>query len=358
MNERITIADFVRDAAASLDENAHGYYRAGADRELTLADNEAAFDRIRILPRVLRGVGRRDLSTTVLGIPVSMPVIAAPMAMQRMASADGELDTARACRNADTVMVLSTVSNTGVEQVVPERQGPIWFQLYVYRDRSLTENTIRRAEAAGCRALVLTVDAPLIGQREADVRGRFHMPDHLELPHIVEPNPPTSRPTDNPESALNAYASDKLDPDLDWDIIDWIRERTSLPIVLKGILHPDDAVIAADRGVDAIVVSNHGGRQLDTVPSGIDALPAVVGAVAGRVEVLMDGGVRRGTDVLKALAFGARAVLVGRPLLWGLTLDGAAGAEQVLEILRTELDRAMALAGCPDLASIDRSIIM
>jgi len=357
MNERITIADFVRDAAAILDGNALGYYRSGADRELTLADNENAFDRIRILPRVLRGVGRRDMATTVLGEPVSMPVIAAPMAMQRMASADGELDTARACRGADTIMVLSTISNTGVEHVVPERSGPVWFQLYVYRDRAVTENIIRRAESSGCRALVLTVDAPLIGQREADVRGRFRMPGHLDLPHVLNPDQPMSREADSPQSALNAYASDHLDQDLDWDIIDWIRERTSMPIVLKGIMHPDDAVTAAERGVDGIVVANHGGRQLDTVPAGIDALPAVVDAVAGRVEVLMDGGVRRGTDVLKALAFGARAVLVGRPLLWGLTVDGSAGAEQVLEILRTELDRAMALAGCPDLASIDRTII-
>jgi 4-hydroxymandelate oxidase len=353
----ITLADYETAAAQCLDANAFGYYSAGADDQRTLADNPAAYGRIKLLPRVLCGVGTPDLSTTVLGTRVSLPVLIAPMAMQGMAHAEAEAGTARAAREADTVMVLSTISNTAIEDVIAAREGPVWFQLYIYRDRAACAALVRRAEAAGCSALVVTVDAPVIGQRESDIRNRFAMPAHLSLPNVLDTGAPMTTAGEGPQSALNAYAHHQLDPLIQWSDIDWLRDITSMPIVLKGILHPNDARMALARGASGIIVSNHGGRQLDTVPATIEALPAVLDAVGADCEVYVDGGVRRGTDVLKALALGARAVLLGRPILYGLAVDGSAGAAQVLAILRAELERAMVLTGCASRSDVGPELI-
>jgi len=356
--DRITLDDYTAAAADCLDDNALGYYAAGADDQRTLADNVAAYARIKLLPRVLREVGTPDPAASVLDTPVAMPVMVAPMAMQGMAHPDGEAATARAAQAADTIMVLSTISNTTIEDVVAARQGPVWFQLYVYRDREASAALVKRAAAAGCSALVITVDAPVIGQREYDIRNRFTMPASLSLPNVADAGAPMTLASEGPQSALNAYAHHQLDPTLGWADIDWLRGLTDLPIVLKGVLHPEDARLAIAHGASGIIVSNHGGRQLDTVPASIDALPAIVDAVAGECEVYVDGGIRRGTDVLKALALGARAVLVGRPILWGLAVDGSDGAAHVLSILRSELVRAMALAGCPSCADIGPDLIV
>lgn len=351
----INLFEYELRARANLPRAAFDYYVSGAHDELTVTDNRAALDRIRLLYRVLVDVGQRDASTSVLGSPVAMPVLLAPTAFHRLAHPDGELASARAAGSAGTIMILSSLSNTDVEDVCAAATGPVWFQLYVYRDRTATEGLVARAEAAGCRAIVLTVDAPLLGCRERDVRNRFHLPEGLSVKNMLPAG--YGAVAEQAGSGLAAYFASLIDPTLDWDDIAWLRSKTSLPIVLKGIVRPDDAARAAQVGAAAIVVSNHGGRQLDGSVATIDALPAIAAAIDGRLEILIDGGIRRGTDVVKALALGARAVCVGRPVLWGLAVDGQAGVEHVLALLRDELDLAMALCGAPNVAACTPDLI-
>lgn len=343
-------------ARAVVDPVAWDYYQSGANDEVTLRENRLAFSRIRLRPRMLTGSGEPDIRATVLGESLRSPILVAPMAYQRLAHDEGEAAMARGASAAGSLMCVSTMANTSLEDVAQAATGPLWFQLYVYRDRSVTESLVRRAEAAGYRALVVTVDMPAIGRREVDVRNGFGMPPHLKLANFQGAMAEESR-TEPGKSALVHYAHARLDPNLTWEGIEWIASITSLPILLKGILTAEDAALAVAHGVAGIIVSNHGGRQLDGAVASIEALPEVVEVVAGRCEVLMDGGVRRGTDVLKALALGARAVLLGRPALWGLATDGAAGVERVLTLLNEELSLAMALAGRPTLASIDHSLV-
>jgi 4-hydroxymandelate oxidase len=357
--EPVNIFELEAMAREKLAREAYDYYASGAQDEVTLRENRAAYDRLTLAYRVLVDVSRREMGTTVLGQPVAMPIVVAPTAFHRMACPEGELATARAAGAAGTVMILSTLSNTRVEEVVAATPGPVWFQLYVYRDRKATEGLVRRAEAAGCRALVLTVDAPFLGRRERDVRNRFSLPPGLTVANML-PEGYGEVPQATADSGLAVYFASLLNPAMTWQDLAWLRSITELPVVVKGIIRPDDALRAADAGVAGIVVSNHGGRQLDTAPATIDVLPEVADALKSRghgTEVLVDGGVRRGTDVLKALALGARAVLVGRPVLWGLAANGEAGAAWVLRHLREELDLAMALAGAPTLADITRDLV-
>jgi 4-hydroxymandelate oxidase len=340
-----------------LPSTAYDYYSSGASDEITLRENHAAYDRLRLRYRVLVDVSRRDLSTTVLGQPVAMPILIAPTAFHRMAHPDGELATARAAARAGTLMVLSTLSNTSLEDVAATAQAPLWFQLYVYRDRAATRALIQRVEAASYQALVLTVDAPLLGRRERDVRNRFQLPAGLSIENLAGAGK-SDLPEGVADSGLAAYFATLLDPSLTWADVDWLRSLTSLPIVIKGVVRGDDAELAMQYGVAGIIVSNHGGRQLDTSPATIEVLEEVVAAVGGRAEVYLDGGIRRGTDVLKALALGARAVLIGRPVLWGLAVAGEAGVDEVLELLCAELDLAMALAGAPTVADITRDLVV
>ncbi len=333
---------------------AYDYYAGGADDELALRGNRAAYARWPLAYRVLVDVATRDLRTTVLGQPLALPLMIAPTAYQRMAHPDGELATARATAAAGTIMVLSTLSTTAVEDVAATGVA-LWFQLYVYRDRGATAALVERVERAGARALVLTVDAPLIGRRERDVKNGFALPPHLRMENLHGERarvPPAAG-----DSGLASWVSEHLDPSLSWADLAWLRGITRLPILLKGVVRGDDARRAVDAGVAGIVVANHGCRQLEAAPATIDALPGVVAAVDGRAEVLLDGGVRRGTDIVRALALGARAALIGRPVLWGLAVDGAAGVTAVLDHLRGELDLAMALCGCPRIADITRDLV-
>jgi 4-hydroxymandelate oxidase len=285
-----------------------------------------------------------------------MPILVAPMAYQGLAAPEGEPATARAVGASGTIMVVSTLATTSLEEVAAAAAGgPLWFQLYVYKDRSVSESLVRRAEAAGYRALVLTVDTPLLGRREADERNGFGLPDHLRMANFSGRS--EARPTEPGVSALALHTLAEFDPSLTWEALDWMRSITRLPIVVKGILTQEDAALALAHGAAAIIVSNHGGRQLDTAVATIEALPEVVEAVAGRCEVYLDGGVRRGTDVLKALALGARAVFVGRPILWALAVGGEDGVRHALELLRRELTLDMGISGRPTLASIDRSLV-
>jgi 4-hydroxymandelate oxidase len=344
-------------ARARLPKMAWDYYASGADDERCVRENCSAFERLALHYRVLVDVSRRSLATTVLGQPVAMPILVAPTAFHRLAHADGELATVRGAGDAGTLFVLSTLSNTAVEEVVAAASGPVWFQLYVYKDRAATEALVRRVEDAGCRALVLTVDAPLLGRRERDVRNGFALPPQLGVQNMFA-HGYAPLPAADGESGLAAYVATLLDPALTWDAIGWLRSITKLPVLVKGIVRADDAARAIAEGAAGVIVSNHGGRQLDASPATIDVLARVVDTVAGRGEVLIDGGIRRGTDVVKAIALGAKAVLVGRPILWGLGAGGREGVAAVLAMLRRELDLAMALCGCPDVAAITRDLVM
>ena len=345
-------------AREQLDPMLFDYIAGGSGDEWTLRENRAAWSRMQLLPRMLRGVGTRDQRTTVLGTPVTFPVLVPPMGFHGLCHADAELATARGAARAGTIFVASTVSNRSLEAIAEASRGTRWFQLYVYRDKAITRDLVQRAAAAGYTALCLTVDTPLAGQRERDRRNRLRLPAHLGLENFPAMHADRQKVGNEGESALARYIADMWDANLTWDDVDWLRSISPLPVIIKGILAPGDAALAVEHGAAAVIASNHGGRQLDGVPAPITMLPYIIDAVAGRVEVLLDGGVRRGTDVLKALALGARAVLVGRPLLWGLTLDGEAGVVAVLEHLRGEIDLAMALAGCATLNDIDAALVV
>ncbi len=353
----INVRDFEELAATRLEATAWDYYRGGAEDEVTLHANLAAFERVRLRPRVLVDVSSVNASTTVLGTSVSMPVLVAPTAYHCLACVDGECATAKAAGAANTLMVMSTLATRRLEDVAAAASGPLWFQLYVYRDRSVSESLVRRAETAGFKALVLTVDAPRLGTRERDVRNGFGLPPHLRMANFEDDSDLSAINGVPGASGLATHANALFDTSLTWEALSWLKGITDLPVVVKGIVTAEDAMLAVDHGADGITVSNHGGRQLDGALATLEALPNVVDAVAGRCEVYLDGGVRRGTDILKALALGARAVLVGRPILWGLAVDGADGALAVLELLRRELELAMVLAGKPSLASIDRALV-
>jgi len=352
----VNVYDFEAAALAVLPKPTRDYYFGGANDEITLERNRSAFDSVSLHYRVLRDIGERDMSTQVLGLPVGMPILVAPTACHQLAHADGELATARAATAAGTLMILSTLSNCAMEDVSREMQGPLWFQLYVYRDRGVTRDLIKRAEAAGCRAIVLTVDAPVGGQRERDVRNGFRLPEGIVMRNLL-PAGEAFAGLDAGAGGVAAYINAMFDPTISWRDLDWLVAQTTLPVVVKGIVRADDAVRAWEHGAQAVVVSNHGGRQLDTSPATIEVLEDITTALDGRIEVLIDGGIRRGTDVVKALAFGARAVLIGRPILWGLAVAGEQGVRRVLEILRHELDVAMALAGCRCIDEIDIDLV-
>ncbi len=356
MNHILNLRELESAAQERLGPMAWDYYSSGADDERCVARNLAAFERIHLHGRVLVDVATRELATTVLGAPLALPIIVAPSAFHRLAHDEGELASVRGAGDAGAVFTLSTLSNTAVEAVVAAATAPVWFQLYVYRDRAATEALVRRVEAAGCTALVLTVDAPLLGRRERDVKNRFSLPAHLSAVNLFAAGYETVAAT-GVESGLAAYFANLLDPSLTWDAVAWLRSITTLPVIVKGVLRADDAVRAVEAGAAGIVVSNHGGRQLDAAPATIDVLARVVDAVAGRADVLLDGGVRRGSDVIKAIALGAKAVLVGRPILWGLAAGGRAGVAHALDLLRRELDLAMALCGCPTIAAITRDLV-
>ncbi|ATB37490.1 alpha-hydroxy-acid oxidizing enzyme [Cystobacter fuscus] len=333
------------------------YFQGGSGEEQTLRANREAFERVFFRPRVLVDVSKCDLSTRLLGTPVSFPVGVAPMAYHRLAHPEGEVATARAAGAVGALTVVSTFASRKLEEVAQEAQGPLWLQVYCFRRREVTEALVRRAEAAGYRALVLTVDTPRLGRRERDVRNGFSLPAHVRAENFGEELVAALHAHQPGASAVATHARETIDPSLTWESLAWLRSLTRLPLVLKGVMTGEDAARAASLGIEGIIVSNHGGRQLDGVLPALEALPEIVRAVAGRCEVLMDGGVRRGTDVLKALALGARAVLVGRPVLWGLAAAGPEGVEHVLSMLRDELELAMALAGRPSLEHIDSSLV-
>ncbi len=357
----INLFEYEEVAQHCLTPMAFDYYASGAWDEATLRDNRTAFERIKFAPRVLVDVNHPNLSTTVLGQPLEMPLLIAPMALQCLAHPDGELATVRAAAEVGVGMVLSTCSTQTIEAVAEAVSGIDrlrWFQLYIHRDRSLTQELVERAYKAGYQALCVTVDAPILGIRERDKRNQLTLPDGMTMANLQFAKGSLSGLRQlEAESGLFDYFAQQIDASLTWADLEWVQSLTPLPVVVKGILRGDDADRAVRCGVKAIVVSNHGGRQLDGAVASIEALPEVVTAVAGRAEVLVDGGIRRGTDVLKALALGARAVLLGRPILWGLAVNGQAGVVQVLQLLRAELEAAMKLSGCDRVSAMNADLL-
>ena len=337
-----------------LDRGVYDYIAGGADAELSVAGNLAAWSRLRLRPRVLRDVTAVSTATTLLGSEVAVPLAVAPMAYHRMAHPDGEAASAAGAAAAGALYVCSTQATMPVEEVAAAAPGALrWFQVYVVRDRGWTAELVARAAAAGYRALVLTVDVPVLGNRLRDLRNRFRLPTGM-----APANAPPAGAARQRELAVDVLAqAGQFDPGLTPETIGWLAERSGLPVVVKGVLRGDDALACLDAGAAGVVVSNHGGRQLDTVVATADALAEVAAAVGDRAEVYVDGGVRRGTDVLKALALGARAVLVGRPVLWALAVGGSAGVERVLSGLAGELTLAMALCGAVTPAQLTRDLI-
>ncbi|MEU8976249.1 alpha-hydroxy acid oxidase [Streptomyces monashensis] len=334
-----------------VESSAWDYIDGGSGDETTLRENLAGYRRYRLRPRIMVDVSRIDTRTTLLGSSIAQPIAVAPMGFHGLVTPEAESACARAAGEVGALMVVSTFATTRLEDVAQVARGPLWMQLYVFRDRTVSEDLVKRAEAAGYRALVVTVDAPVRGRRVRDLRNAFALP-----PGLAPANFPDTR-ADGSTAELAAQMARRIDPAFTWDDLAWLRSLTRLPIVLKGVLTAEDAARAAELGAAAIVVSNHGGRQLDGSVTPLDVLPEVVLAVAGRCEVLIDGGIRRGSDVLVALALGARAVMVGRPVLWGMAVAAAEGARDVLSILGAELENAMAPCGRTDLASVDASLL-
>src|SRR5580693_895609 len=335
-DQALSLPDFESLAHSHISHGAWERIQGGAADELTVRWNQEAYQHIRLRPRVLVDVSKLDTRIKLLGQDLPFPILLAPTGAQGFVYPDGDLAAARGAGAAQATLVISSSASLRVEEVAKAATGPVWFQLYVQKDREFTRDLVQRAEAAGCRALCVTVDSPTHGARNREERARPELPDR-PLP--------------------NLKGKDYLDPTLTWKDIDWLRGFAKTPVMLKGILNPDDAEIAVKAGVAGIIVSNHGARNLDTVPATIDALPLVVEKVEGRVPVIVDGGIRRGTDVIKALARGATAVQIGRPYLWGLGVAGAEGVTRVVDILRHEFEMTMMLMGRPTLASIDKSVL-
>jgi 4-hydroxymandelate oxidase len=336
LDRLLSLFDFESAARARISHGAWERISGGAADELTLRWNRDAYDHIRLKPRILVDVSKIDTRVDLFGQELPFPILLAPTGGQRFIHPEGEIASARGAAAANATYVISSSSSFKVEDIARSTKAPVWFQLYVQKDRAFTRDLVQRAEDSGCRALCVTVDSPTFGARNREERAKNELPER-ELP--------------------NLKGKDYLDPGLTWKDIDWLRSFARTPVLLKGVLNPDDALTAVKAGTSGIIVSNHGARNLDTVPATIDALPLVAEKVAGRIPVLVDGGIRRGTDILKAFALGASAVQIGRPYLWGLGVSGAEGVTCVVGILRKEFALAMALTGRPTIASIDRSVL-
>ncbi len=341
----LSLSEFEVRARACMSQMAYEFVASGAADEITLGWNREAFDRIRLRPRVLEDVSRMDLRLSLFGIELPFPILLAPIAYNRVMHPDGELETARGAGAAGATWIVSSSSTTSIEEIAAVASAPLWFQLYVQSDREFTLEQVRRAEAAGCTALCLTVDTPVLGARNRQARANFRLPSGVTTPHLFD---------------IGRGKQEIMSPKrvvVTWKDVEWLRSNAHVPLLLKGILTPDDAERALVAGADGVIVSNHGARNLDTVPATIDALYAVTQRVAGRSPVLVDGGIRRGTDVLKAIALGASAVLIGRAYCYGLAVAGAAGVTRTVEILRQELEMAMMLTGRPSIDSIDSTLL-
>ncbi|MFN8524189.1 MAG: alpha-hydroxy acid oxidase [Chloroflexota bacterium] len=376
MSVILNIDDLRRRAQRRLPRALFDYIDGGSDDERTLRANQADFARYTFRPRVLVDVSQRDQSTTVLGQRIASPFILAPTGFTGVFWPRAEVEAARAAAAKGLIFTLSTMSIASIEEVAANAPGPLWYQLYVWRDREIVRSLIERAQTSGYTALVVTVDTPVLGQRERDSRNGLILPPRISARNVLDSARKLSwlrgllghpRPTfgnfvgtagvNHDAISLASFTTQQFSPAVSWDDLDWFRTIWKGPLAIKGVMCAEDAEIAVDRGIDAIIVSNHGGRQLDSAPSTIEVLPEIADAVRGRAEVLLDGGIRRGSDVVKAVALGARACLVGKAFNYGVASDGQRGAERAIDILSTEIDRTLALLGRPTLDKLDRSAV-
>lgn len=348
----INIFEYEALAKEKLPPAEYDFIAGGATDEITLRRTRAAFESIMLRPRMLVDISQPELSTTVLGQPIPFPVLVDPAGNHGRAYPEGELATVRAAGALKTVLLLSSGSTYRLEEVAEAATGPIWFQQYLYRDQSLTQRMAHRAQEAGYSALCLTLDSTVRAKRERNIRNNYSSPSSPNYEGLEVPEYGWGLSSDAPRG-VNTL----IDRAATWSQLDWLASQTPLPLVVKGIMTAEDARLCVEHGVKAVIVSNHGARQLDTTFASIEVLPEVVDAVHGQLEVYLDGGIRRGTDVFKALALGARAVLIGRPLFWGLAVNGEAGVRAILEMLRDELEMAMGMCGRPTIQSIDRSVL-
>ena len=354
MTTLLNVDDYERVARERLAASIYDYIAGGSWDEVTLRENRTAYDKWRLRPRAMVNVEHRDLGVNILGDTLTLPIGVAPSAFHKLVHPDGELATARAAGAAGTVMCLSIMATVSLEEVAAAASGPLWLQTYIFKDRGLTTDLASRAKAAGYRAFVLTVDTPVLGRRERDPRNKFELPAGIEMRNVTMPPPGPGEY----ESPMVRFIKQQIDPSLTWREVEWFVKTVQMPVFVKGVLHPEDASLAEKCGVSGIIVSNHGGRQLDGAIATLDALPEIVSAMRDTgLDIIVDGGIRRGTDVIKALALGAKMVLVGRPVLWGLAVDGEAGACAVLELLRREFDTALALVGCPRAVDLNRDFV-
>ena len=355
-NPLASIGDYEKAARSTMSPLAYEYVTGGAGDEHTLAWNQSAYSEIKLRSRVLVDVSKLDTSVQLFGRTLPHPILLAPTAYHKIVHADGEIATARGAEAAEATMIVSSFATVGIAEIARAVPGaPLWFQLYVQPDRGFTQALVQRAEAAGCQALCLTVDTPVLGVRNRETRIGFALPDGMTQENLEGLFDDTARAAHRPPEG-EIYSA-VLEPRLTWKDVEWLRSIAKVPVLLKGVMDADDAKRAADAGVDGLIVSNHGARNLDTVPATVTALPRVAEAVAGRMPILLDGGIRRGTDVLKALALGATAVAIGRPYLYGLSVEGSAGVSRIVQLLRTEFEAAMALTGRTSLAALDRTVL-
>jgi len=351
--EAVSLSDFESLARERIPRVAFEYISGGAADEITLRWNRESFDRIRLRPQILVDVSKLDTRLTLFGQELPFPILLAPTAYHRLVHPEGELATVKGAGAAGATLIASMLATTTIEEMAKAATQPLWFQTYILKDRGFTRDLVQRAESAGCKALCVTVDSPVVGVRNRDQRAKFSLPPEMERANLKG----LMRPGGNLRPPEGDIYTPILDASLTWKEIDWLRSFARTPVLLKGVLNPDDADRAVKAGASGIIVSNHGARNLDTVPATIDVLSEVVEKVAGRIPILMDSGVRRGTDVLKALALGATAVLIGRPYLYGLGVAGSEGVRRIVNILQTEFRIAMALSGRASLQSIDRSAL-
>jgi 4-hydroxymandelate oxidase len=355
LTRAVTLDDFEELARDVVAHMVYEYIAGGAGDEVTLRANRASFDKLRLRPRALVDVSEIDTTVELFGETMEFPILLAPTAYHKLVHPSGELGSVEGANLAGATLIASTSSSTSIEEMAAVSTRPLWFQLYASTDRGFTGDLVRRAEAVGCRALCLTVDAPIRGIRDRDARSGFALPPGIGRPNLEKLGPAAM--LGNPRPSGRGIYSPNLDPAVTWKDVEWLRGFTKLPLLLKGILSGEDAAKGLERNVHGIIVSNHGARTVDGVFSSMEALPEVITTVQGQVPVLLDGGIRRGTDILKAIALGASAVLIGRSYLYGLAVAGPVGVQRVIEVLRTELEMAMALCGRPTLAHLDRELL-
>lgn len=350
INHLINIYDFAAAARATMSSDLYDFVSGGALDEQTLRENHAAFDRLQLQYRVLRQAVSPSLTITLFGNNISLPIILAPTGSQMLTHPDGELAVRRAADQVSTIMTVATTSTYPMESICKAGAAPIWFQLYLFKDRGLNQEIVARAESSGFQAIALTVDSPVFGKRERDIRNHYALP-----PGLVYENLPLAGESDGRD--VSTFMNENWKNDIGWSDVEWLSQETKLPVLIKGICHPEDAHLSIEHGASGVWVSNHGGRQLDSAPATIDVLPDIAHRVAQRVPIVLDGGIRRGLDVLKAIALGATAVAIGRPMLWGLAVAGQQGVAQILTILKEELANGMTLCGCSNIQEITKELI-